>query len=225
MADESGEHAQLSALADGELDVTEVAQACVHWHSGTSSRETWYAYHLIGDVLRSDDLASDPRRDHASLQRLRDRLVMDRIQTGDLGLQRFAWHEPSGKAAAAAVPRVAHGASAARSQRRSWPWAGLSAIAAGFAAVAATLFVLGRPVSDPGSTQIAGSETATPARLTGEASRPFGRTPQPVLADSKLVRDARLDRYLDAHKHFSGVSALGVPSTFLRGATSDATNR
>jgi sigma-E factor negative regulatory protein RseA len=200
MADESGAHAQqLSALADGELDATEVARACAHWHVGAYSEETWHAYHLIGDVLRAGDLASDPKRDRASLNRLRERLVMER--------------PPARRAAAS------------RSQRRFWPWAGLSAIAAGFAAVAGTLFVLGRPDADLGSTSIARSETATPVRLTGEASRAFGRTPQPVLADSKLVRDARLDRYLDAHKQFSGVSALGVPSTFLRGATSDAANR
>ena len=34
----------------------------------------WHAYHLIGDVLRSDDLASAPGRDAAFLQRLSARL-------------------------------------------------------------------------------------------------------------------------------------------------------
>jgi sigma-E factor negative regulatory protein RseA len=37
-----------------------------------------------------------------------------------------------------------------------------------------------------------------------------------------VLRDARLDRYLAAHKQFAGSSALGVPSSFLRSATVDA---
>ena len=36
-----------------------------------------------------------------------------------------------------------------------------------------------------------------------------------------MLRDARLERYLAAHKQFAGTSALGVPSAFLRSATVD----
>jgi sigma-E factor negative regulatory protein RseA len=43
-----------------------------------------------------------------------------------------------------------------------------------------------------------------------------------VVADAHLIRDARLDRYLAAHKQFAGTSALGVPSAFLRSATVDS---
>ena len=42
----------------------------------------------------------------------------------------------------------------------------------------------------------------------------------------QLIRDAKLDRYLAAHKQFSGSSVLGVPSNFLRdAAASDAPSR
>ncbi len=44
-------------------------------------------------------------------------------------------------------------------------------------------------------------------------------TPAVVITDGKMIRDARLDLYLAAHKQFAGSSALGVPSTFLRSAT------
>jgi sigma-E factor negative regulatory protein RseA len=47
----------------------------------------------------------------------------------------------------------------------------------------------------------------------------FGSEPQSFVADGKLIRDARLDRYLQAHQEFAGSSALGVPSGFLRSAT------
>jgi sigma-E factor negative regulatory protein RseA len=36
-----------------------------------------------------------------------------------------------------------------------------------------------------------------------------------------MIRDARLDGYLAAHKQFGGTSALGLPSGFLRNATHD----
>ena len=51
--------------------------------------------------------------------------------------------------------------------------------------------------------------------------------PQPVaiVADSKIIRDAQLERYLEAHKQFAGTSALGVPSAFLRSATVDSAAR
>ena len=40
-------------------------------------------------------------------------------------------------------------------------------------------------------------------------------------ANGVLIRDARLDQYLAAHKQFGGSSALSVPSGFLRSATYD----
>jgi sigma-E factor negative regulatory protein RseA len=49
--------------------------------------------------------------------------------------------------------------------------------------------------------------------------------PTTLVADGKLIRDSRLDRYLEAHKQFAGTSALGVPSAFLRSATLDSPAR
>ena len=49
--------------------------------------------------------------------------------------------------------------------------------------------------------------------------------PQVLIANGKQIRDARLDRYLAAHKQFAGSSALGVPSGFLRNATAIETDR
>ena len=49
--------------------------------------------------------------------------------------------------------------------------------------------------------------------------------PQSLVVDGRLIRDARLERYLAAHKQFAGSSVLGVPSGFLRNAAADAPNR
>jgi len=50
---------------------------------------------------------------------------------------------------------------------------------------------------------------SAPIALAADAEAPAGL----------LVRDARLDAYLAAHKQFGGSSALGLPSGFLRAAT------
>jgi sigma-E factor negative regulatory protein RseA len=198
---------RLSALVDGELDPDDVARVCADCRADTASQAAWYTYHLIGDVLRSDDLASAPARDRVALARLRTRLAA----------------EPVVLAPALRVPGVAQ----QRASRTPWPWVGLSAVAAGFAAVAAVLVVLRAPAPEPQS--LAGAAPRPQAEVViavpPGAPRQHEPLPQALIADGKLLRDARLDRYLDAHKHFSGVSALGVPSTFLRGATSDAASR
>ena len=49
--------------------------------------------------------------------------------------------------------------------------------------------------------------------------------PQGVVATGQVIRDARLDRYLAAHKQFAGSSALGVPSAYLRNATIEVAGR
>ena len=53
----------LSALADGELEGEELAQA-LDLCTQDASRVSWQTYHLIGDVLRSPELAraSDSER-------------------------------------------------------------------------------------------------------------------------------------------------------------------
>ena len=66
---------RLSALADGELDSSATKAACELWKRDAQARCTWHAYHLIGDVLRSDDLAAEGGRDERFLLALRARLA------------------------------------------------------------------------------------------------------------------------------------------------------
>ena len=96
----------LSAVADGDADAAGLQRACALW-AGAQARETWHTYHLIGDALRSDDLAASPARDAAFLAALRTRLADEPV--------------PLAPAASAPTP-----------QRR---WLGVAAVAAGFVAV------------------------------------------------------------------------------------------
>lgn len=61
----------LSALADGEASEAELAQLLAAWPEQAGLRRDWHAYQLLGDALRSVDLAGDAGRDQRLLQRLR----------------------------------------------------------------------------------------------------------------------------------------------------------
>jgi sigma-E factor negative regulatory protein RseA len=196
--DESAKE-RLSALADGELDGAERASACAAWAADPAARRDWHAWHLIGDVLRSEDLATDPRRDRVLCAAIRARLQTEPVVLAP------------GRAPAA--------------RRSRWGVGG--AMAAGVALVVGTFAVL-RPVSDPPSSVVAQAERPSASPVVAPAPPAPGRqaaADELVVADMRLIRDAQLDRYLAAHKQFAGTSALGVPSAFLRSATVDTASR
>ena len=214
--DNAAARERLSALVDGELEANVIAQACAAWRDETEQRSTWHAYQLIGDVLRSGDLASDPGRDVAFMSALRARLATEPVVLA-----------PQPVDAGALAKRVTPG-----SRTRSWTWVGASAAAAGFVAVAGVLVITRGPGALPGS-QPSGADSialsappaAQPAPAAVVQATNTATEPQALVANGKLIRDARLDRYLAAHKQFAGTSALGVPSGFLRSATADAADR
>ena len=110
----------LSALIDGQADPGEVALACGAWRNGPEARAQWHRYLLVGDVMRSDELAGRAAADERFLQALRTRL------------------------AAEAVPLAPRPTSSVAAQR-SLRWrrvGGPLAMAAGFAAVAGMVWVL-----------------------------------------------------------------------------------
>lgn len=220
MLDDSGAKAaareRLSALLDGELGGNAVTQACAQWRDSAESRSTWYAYGLIGDVLRSDDLAGDAARDAGFLAVLRARMANEPVV---LAPQPLEVPEPTELPAAARA--VAGGGT------RRWAWMAPTAVAAGFVAVAAVL-TLNRPGMLPeraDATSVAQAPAPLPTAATLVGTPAPAAEPQTFVASGQLIRDARLDRYLAAHKQFAGSSALGVPSAYLRNATAEASGR
>lgn len=210
---------RLSALLDGELDRSAVAQVCAHWRDHAESRATWHAYHLIGDVLRSDDLAGHPQRDTVFLDALRAKLAAEPVVLAPGALEAARPAELP-----APAPAVVGGGS------RRWGWVAPGAVAAGFVAVAGVL-TLTRPGVLPERGETTGvAQASAPTSFAGAAT-PAGNPatlaaePQTFVATGQLIRDARLDRYLAAHKQFAGSSALGVPSAYLRNATAEVPGR
>lgn len=208
---------QLSALADGELDASAVAAACASWRDSESARARWHSYQLIGDVLRSDDLASSAEKDASFMAALRARLSTEAVVLAP---------EPFVAAVAAEPYRESIGVA----RRRGWSWMAPSAVAAGFVAVAGMLMVTQAPVSgvDPVGAVMSSARPSQSGGMMVAASTPSGSSltePQALVADGQLIRDAGLDRYLAAHKQFAGVSVLGMPSGFVRSVATEAPKR
>ena len=197
---------QLSALADGQLQGDEFA-AALAWAAEDEGRDTWGVYHLVGDVLRSSDLARPVNP--AFLSRLRDELAKEAPPQRPQApveldsLQHIAAHLPD--AANASVFR--------------WKMvAGFASLAA-VAAIGWTSFSQLQGAGGPGA-QLAAS---SPERSTAQGA------PVVAVADADgqqvMIRDPRLDELLAAHKQFGSTSALQMPAGFLRNATFETPGR
>lgn len=191
--DSSGDdrRGSLSAAADGQTDA--LGTACLAWRNDAGARATWHAYHLIGDVLRSRELATLPERDAAFLGRLRERLANEPVVLAP---------------APAASPPV-----------RPQAWGRLipAAVAAGFVVVAGVLVVsrVSAPVAPQGPETLA--EAPSARGVTPVSNRAaLASSGQPAQAGTPLIRDARLDEFLRAHQAARGGMAVAVPGSALR---------
>ncbi|MDA8454581.1 sigma-E factor negative regulatory protein [Acidovorax sp. GBBC 3334] len=201
MKDDLKMREQLSALADGELESPAWGET-VAYAQNDSGRETWATYHLIGDVLRSADLAKRP--DTAFAARVMARLEEERISTASAASLQpdqplvqaaradseaanaavFRWKVVAGLASLAAVGVLG--------------WNGMAAMQAG-----------------GGGSQLA---SATSAPSTAQTTT-LVSTSDPTGGTQVMLRDARLDELLAAHRQYGGASALQMPAGFLRNAT------
>lgn len=197
----------VSALADGEVGSGEVAAACARWRDDAIARRQWHEYQLIGDVLRSEDLASTAARDSAFLRSLRLRLEAEPVVLAPA----TPIESPSGVLPVAAAVAMPGGV------RRGWFMP--SAVAATLAAV-----VVGGAMSLRAPSALAPQPLAV---AVPQGSPVAADTSEPVLtvANGRLIRDARLDRYLAAHQQWSGGSVVGGHAAYLRQASADAPQR
>jgi sigma-E factor negative regulatory protein RseA len=188
--------AALSALMDGRSDAAD--DACRAWRSDEAARADWHAYHLIGDVLRSDEYRADAAHDAHFMARLRDRLAA----------------EPAVLAPPSPGPvRL----------RRKTPWMAPAAVAAGFVVVAGVLVVtrMSVPGGDAGDRSALVAADGVRAVSTQAASASAVPTPD----NATMIRSAELDRYLEAHRQAATGSALVAPGGVVRSATVAAPGR
>ncbi|WP_119153736.1 sigma-E factor negative regulatory protein [Caldimonas tepidiphila] len=209
---------RLSTFVDGEGYPAELQQMMAAGRGSgpdwAETLESWHVYHLIGDVMRSDELAGRGRDDEF-LARLRERLADEPVVIAPAARDEAA-------PAVAVQPAIAAGQGA---RRRGWR-APLAA-AAGVMVVAGVAVMTGLPGGGSGGALQALPSGATLVQAPAAAvTRPLVAAQPPAPgANAMLVRDARLEQYLAAHKQFGGSSALGVPSGFLRSATYEGPQR
>ena len=186
----------LSALVDGELHGEELEQAlaCAESTEGCAS---WELYHLVGDVLRSPDLAHHSQ--HDLLSGLRSQLAQEPpLQLQASQLQQVT----AGMVHTDSSPVVALRDPAANSSVFRWK------VAASFATVAAVAALgwnlMGAPM---GGAQLA------------QAPQSAGNAVVVATQEGEVLRDARLDALLANHQQYASRASLQTPADFLRNAS------
>ena len=221
---------QLSAMVDGELVSAQCAQVVAYVDSEEGSA-AWHEFHLIGDVLRSSELARPVSCDLVS--RLRAQLAEEAnaapLQRGETVLVAPTVSEPVARPAAkptqAAVPVVVeHAKEAANNEVFRWK------MVAGFASLAAVATIgwnayTGLSATQPGAS--AGMQMAVaPVVVNQNAATQIAVNQSVTNAQGQvMIRDPRLDELLAAHKQYGSTSALQMPAGFLRNATFEAPAR
>lgn len=182
----------LSSMADGHCPADEADDALRAWRSDEQSRRDWRTYHLIGDVLRSDDLSVGAHRDPVFLRGLRERLAAEPVPL---------------------APAPLRAAPGARSRR----WLSSAAAVAGFAVVGASVVLL-RPAGEPApgwqAAQTVVVEPSGAGQRVGAAAMPAAS--QVLVIDGQVIRDARLDAYFEAHRGALGPMPTAMPGGALR---------
>lgn len=189
----------LSSLMDGELPADAARLPCSQWRGDAQARDLWHTYQLIGDVLRSDDLASTPARDEAFLRSLRSRLATEPVPMAPLPSAGVPIARGDAKAPASPTPSASV-AVQPRPARRFAP----AALAASVVVVAGVVGVM--RVGLPGGS---GAEPAQVAGTQGASGVLVGNGAIHGAMPVTMLRDARLDRYMAAHRKLA--NGIAVP--------------
>jgi sigma-E factor negative regulatory protein RseA len=191
VSDDVRSRAWMSALADGDAEAWDAAQRA--WQHDPDAREAWHRYHLIGDVLRSSDLAQPASSASTFLDGFRARLAAEPavLAPAPLPAPPSVAHDDSRR----------HGALAgiAPVSAPSSRWLVPMAAAAGVLAVAGVVYVSG--VTGPGQ---------APKPVLAEAS--------PANPAAPVLRNAELDEYLRAHRLQRGGVVPLMPGAGLQRA-------
>jgi sigma-E factor negative regulatory protein RseA len=182
----------VSALADGELRGDAFARAVEVASRDGDARQAWHTYHLIGDVLRSGEHGAGSLPDRL-LSRVQARLREEQHSSAP-GVSPHAMRQAV-EMAQLAQPIAANDG--------NFRWKVVAGVA--------SLTAIGT---------MAWSLSGAPANTTGAAQVARGEAPA-VLANTQhgvMIRDARLDELLAAHRQMGGASVLPAPAGSLRNA-------
>lgn len=186
---------RISALVDGQLQAQELAGVMADMEVTPELVSSWHVYQLIGDVMRSEELAVGAH-DLGFLTRLQAKLLQEPVPMP-----------------LAPKPRDLQMATAsANADVFRWKWVSGVTLSALVAVIGFGLW------NQPSQPQFQASLVSPPVSDVVQASSV--QVPQPV-----MLRDPQLDALLAAHQQLGGHSALQMPSGFLRNATFERSAR
>lgn len=195
----------LSALVDGELNREDLEVLLSESADCHATNERWNHYQLIGNALRSPS-SPEVGADAAFLKNFNERLLREQAAFGpEIAHEKNVVSLHSSVHLMTEVTRERGPAS----NDGNFRWK----LVAGFASLAAVSAIgwnaLGflAPASAPQLARIDSVDSLAVQRVV--VASPQG----------PMVRDARLEELLSAHKQMGGVSALQISSGFLRSAT------
>lgn len=207
----------LSALVDGELDAALLDGLLAADEGRAEVFASWHTYQVIGDVLRGNRVVATAQAPGDFLAGVRERL---RSESAPVGEGRLLVQNPP--ATLVQVP-------AANDAVFRWK------MVAGLASLAAVMAVSWTVLSGApsGSGGAAGPQLASAPVPTQQAAAPgavsAAAAPSNAVVVSTgqgpLIRDARLEELLAEHRQNGGMSALQMPTGFIRNATYDAAGR
>lgn len=204
------DRALISSLMDEALPPSQL-DILLQSMDSPESRECWQEYQLIGDVLRSPDLAAGGH-DRGLAARLSSQLQAEAQQAPEASL-------PNQPALAQQAPDTRR--PAANDAVFRWKLvAGLSS----FATVAALSWGLwlgqGQGAGAGAGAQLVQQPNAPAQAVLVQTPQQYGPVPE---AQAYMLRDPELDQLLAAHGQAAGVSALSAG--FLRNATFEGPGR
>ncbi len=199
----------MSSLLDGDwggMPGGGAGSALRAWRDDTDTRQAWHVYQLIGDVMRSDDLARPAAQELAFLSQLRDRLETEPVHL----------RPATASAPGSPVSAVTQGATSVRLLGR---WQAGAALAASVAVLAVTLLVsrVGGLAPGNGEPTLA-SHRAGPVANSGSSGVVVGAVPVAVVNSGGVLRDPRLDEFLRLHQMARGGLPVGGPGGTLQRA-------
>lgn len=195
-----GEH--LSAFVDGEMSGDEQHLNAILSGLDQEGRAAWSSYHLIGDVLRSDDLAMSPAASQSFMAGFAARFEAEPHVLAPAALP------------AASQQSATHNGRVSRIlalRRRVVP-----SLAVAAAAATLTWIVMPqmRGAGMAGAPQIASVQSSGVQRVAMN-SAPVQTA---AVQDGNIIRDARLDEYLEAHQQFAQQPVMTDSMPFIRSA-------
>ncbi|MGR6805518.1 sigma-E factor negative regulatory protein [Sphaerotilus natans] len=205
---------RLSALMDGEADRDLVQAVCRQWRQDEDDRAQWHAYHLIGDVLRSEDLGQRSTSDAAFLAGVRERLAREPVVLAPQPM--IVPEQPLEQQQVTRTAQVV-GLPVQRSLgMRMRRWVAPVGMAAGVALVAGAVLVTRPDALTSAAGQLAVSTPAPTAPTTVPAA-PEVQTVRVQVPTGPEGDAADLIRYVNAHhQHLHDGASLGPAPGYLR---------